>query len=48
MYVVCLNCDREIAYSWDEIKIVPANPVSAYVANSSPAVSTSEDGAASL
>lgn len=45
MYVVCLNCDREFAYSWDEMKIVPANPVSAAVAIRSPAVSTWEDSA---
>jgi hypothetical protein len=48
MYVVCLNCGREFAYSWDEIKIVPANPVSAAVADSSPAASTWEHRVARL
>jgi len=29
IYVVCLDCGREFAYSWDEMKVVSANPVSA-------------------
>jgi hypothetical protein len=48
MYVVCLNCGREFAYSWDEMKVVSANPVSAAVADSSPAASTWEHRAARL
>jgi hypothetical protein len=34
IYVVCLDCGREFAYSWDEMKVVSANPVSAAVADS--------------
>jgi hypothetical protein len=37
-----------VAYSWDEIKIVSANPVSAAVADSSPAASTWEHRVARL
>ena len=40
IYVVCLDCGKEFAYSWDEMKVVPAKPVSAAVADSSPAAST--------
>jgi len=40
IYVVCLECGKEFAYSWDEMKVVSARPVSAAVADSSPAAST--------
>jgi len=48
MYVVCLNRGREFAYSWDKMKVVSANPVSAAVAESSLAASTWEHRAARL
>jgi hypothetical protein len=25
IYVVCLDCGKELAYSWDEMKVVPAS-----------------------
>jgi hypothetical protein len=42
IYVVCLDCGREFAYSWDEMKVVSANPVTAAAADGSPAASTRE------
>jgi hypothetical protein len=42
IYVVCVNCGKEFAYSWDEMRVVPANPASAAVADSSRAASIQE------
>ncbi len=25
IYIVCLDCGKELAYSWDEMKVVPAS-----------------------
>jgi hypothetical protein len=46
MYVVCLNCGREFAYSWDEMKVVSGN--STAVADNSPVTSTWEHRVARL
>ena len=40
VYVVCLDCGKEFAYSWNEMKVVSAKPVSSAVADSSPSAST--------
>ncbi len=32
LYVVCLECGKEFAYSWEEMKVIFASPVSAGVA----------------
>jgi len=40
IYVVCLDCGREFAYSWDEMRIVSPKPVSSAVAEGAPSAST--------
>ena len=40
VYVVCLDCGKEFAYSWDEMKVVSAKLVSSVVTDSAPSAST--------
>jgi hypothetical protein len=47
-YVVCLDCSKEFAYCWDEMRVIFASPVSAAVTGSSAASTWEQYGAAEL
>jgi len=46
MYVVCVDCGKEFAYSWDEMRVIFASPVSVAVPASSAASTWEQYGAA--
>jgi len=45
---VCLECGKEFAYSWDEMKGILASPVSTAVAGGSEVLAWEQYGAAEL
>jgi len=48
VYLVCFQCGKEFAYSWDERRVIFASPASTAAASRSAALTWEQYGAAQL